>query len=149
LLKLPDLEEINFKDWENTFTVTDGRVIIKDLKIAALGADYLVNGSQGLDGSLDYSMSMVLSDQSSAKVSIPGFGGEAVKLFKEPSGRVKLDFAVGGTYEDPKVSLDTKPAQKKAEELAKQKVAEETKKLGEEVKKKGGDLLKDLFKKKK
>ncbi|HCV43462.1 MAG TPA: hypothetical protein DGH68_08245 [Bacteroidetes bacterium] len=149
MLKLPDLEEITFKDWANTFTIVDGRVIIKDLKIAALGADYLVNGSQGLDGSLDYSMSMVLSDQTSAKVSIPGFAGEAVKLFKEPGGRVKLDFVVGGSYEDPKVSLDTKPAQKNAEELAKQKVAEETKKLGEDVKKKAGDLLKDLFKKKK
>ena len=149
LLKLPDLEEINFKDWENAFTIADGRVVIKDLKIKALGADYTVNGSQGMDGSLDYTLSMLLSDQTSAKVAVPGFAGEAAKLFKEPGGRVKLDFAVTGTNDDPKVSLDTKPAQKKAEDLAKQKLNEETKKLGEDAKKKAGDLLKDLFKKKK
>jgi hypothetical protein len=149
LVKLPDLEEINFKDWANSFTITDGRVIIKDLKITAPGGDYLVNGSQGLDGSLDYSMSMLLSDKTSAQVSIPGFAGEATRLFKEPGGRVKLDFEIGGTFDDPKVNLDTKPAQKKAEDLAKQKVNEETKKLGEEAKKKAGDVLKDLFKKKK
>jgi uncharacterized protein involved in outer membrane biogenesis len=149
LLKLPDVEEINFKDWENTFTIADGRITIKDLKISALGADYLVSGSQGLDGSLDYTMSMLLSEQTSAKVAVPGFAGEAVKLFKEPNGRVKLDFTIGGTTDDPKVALDTKPAQKKAEELAKQKIAEEAKKLGEKVKGKGSDLLKDLFKKKK
>jgi uncharacterized protein involved in outer membrane biogenesis len=149
LVKLPDLEEIKFKDWANSFTITDGRVIIRDLKITALGGDYHVNGSQGLDGSLDYSISMLLSEKTSAQISIPGFAGEAAKLFKEPGGRVKLDFAVGGTYDDPKVDLDTKPAQKKAEELAKQKVSEEVKRLGEDVKKKAGDLLKDLFKKKK
>jgi hypothetical protein len=92
---------------------------------------------------------MLLSEGTSAKVSVPGFAGEAVKLFKEPSGRVKLDFTIGGMYNDPKVSLDTRPAQKKAEELARQKVAEEAKKLGDKAKEKAGDLLKDLFKRKK
>jgi hypothetical protein len=94
-------------------------------------------------------MSMLLSDKTSAQASIPGFAGEATKLFKEPGGRLKLDFEIGGTYDDPKVKLDTKPAQKRAEDLVKQKVSEETKKLGEEAKKKAGDALKNLFKKKK
>jgi hypothetical protein len=148
LLKLPDMDQVSFKDWTNAFTIADGRFHIKDLKISALGADYLVNGSQGLDGSLDYRMTMLLSENTSAKVSVPGFAGEAVKLFQEPNGRVKLDFVVGGTSDDPKVSLDTKPAQKKAEDLAKQKLSEEAKKLGEQAKKKAGDALKGLFKKK-
>ena len=149
LVSLPDLEEISFKDWENAFTVADGRVVIKDLRIKALGADYTVNGSQGFDGSLDYGMTMLLSDQTSTKVAVPGFAGEAVKLFKEPGGRVRLDFAVTGTNDNPKVSLDTRAARRKAEDLAKQKVNEEAKKLGDEAKKKAGDVLKDLFKKKK
>ena len=149
LVNLPDLEEITFKDWENAFTIADGRVVIKDLRIKALGADYTVNGSQGFDGSLDYGMTMLLSDQTSTKVAVPGFAGEAVKLFKEPGGRVRLDFAVTGTNDNPKVSLDTRAARKKAEDLAKQKVNEEAKKLGDEAKKKAGNVLKDLFKKKK
>ncbi|MBM2840006.1 MAG: hypothetical protein HW412_534 [Bacteroidetes bacterium] len=149
LLKLPDVEEINFKDWTNSFAIENGRIVIKDLKINALGADYLVSGSQGLDGSLDFTMSMLLSEGTSAKVSVPGFGGEAAKLFKEPNGRVKLDFTIRGTSDDPKIALDTRPAQKKAEELAKQKLTEEAKKLGDKAKEKAGDLLKDLFKKKK
>ncbi len=149
LVKLPDLEEINFKDWQNAFTIAGGRFIIKDLKIKALGADYAVNGSQGLDGSLDYSLSMLLSDQTSARVSVPGFAGEAVNLFKEPGGRVRLDFGVTGSSDDPKVSLDSGPARKKAEELARQKVSQETKKIEDAAKKKAGDALKDLFKKKK
>ena len=149
LVNLPDLEEINFKDWENAFTIADGRVVIKDLRIKALGADYVVNGSQGFDGSLDYAMSMLLSEQTSARATVPGFTGEAIRLFQEPDGRVRLDFAVKGTSDEPKISLDTKSAQKKAGDLAKQKVNEEARKLGEGAKKRAGDVLKDLFKKKK
>jgi uncharacterized protein involved in outer membrane biogenesis len=149
LLKLPDLEQINFKDWANNFTITDGRIYIKDLKIKALDADYVVNGSQGLDGSLDYSMSLILPEKTSARISVPGFASQAVDLFKDESGRVKLDFSVGGTSDNPKVALDTKAAQRKAEDLVKQKLEGEKKKLEESLKKKAGDALKDLFKKKK
>jgi uncharacterized protein involved in outer membrane biogenesis len=148
LLKLPDLETIKFKDWGNSFTIADGRIIIKDLKIHALDADYTVNGSQGLDGSLDYSMTMLLSQATSGRVNIPGFAGQAADLFKDDSGRLKLDFSVGGTTDDPKVSLDTKSAQAKAEALAKKKLEDEAKKATDQLKKKAEDALKNLFKRK-
>jgi hypothetical protein len=148
LLKLPDLETIKFKDWGNSFTIADGRIIIKDLKIHALDADYTVNGSQGLDGSLDYAMTMLLSQATSGKVNLPGFAGQATDLFKDETGRVKLDFAVGGTSDDPKVQLDTKSAQAKAEALAKKKIEDETKKATDQLKKKAEDALKSIFKKK-
>ncbi len=147
LLKLPDLETIKFKDWGNSFTIADGRIIIKDLKIHALDADYTVNGSQGLDGSLDYGMTMLLSQSTSGKVNLPGFAGQAAALFKDESGRLKLDFAVGGTSDDPKVSLDTKSAQQKAEALAKQKLEDEAKKATDQLRKKAEDALKGIFKK--
>jgi uncharacterized protein YhdP len=148
LLKLPDLEEINFKDWSNSFTIANGRIVIKDLKITTPSADYVVNGSQGLDGTLDYTMTLLLPEKTSSRVTVPGFAGQAINLFKDGSGRVKLDFAVGGTWDKPQVALDTKAAEKKAEELGKQKVVEEAKKLEEAAKKKAGDALKKLFKKK-
>ena len=122
---------------------------MKDLKISALDADYVVNGSQGLDGSLDYAMSLILPEKTVSKASVPGFAGDAVNLFRNESGRVKLDFKVGGTTDNPAVALDTQPALRKAGELAKQKATEATKKVGEQAKKKAGDLLKDIFKKKK
>jgi uncharacterized protein YhdP len=149
LLNLPDLETITFKDWGNDFSVANGRLVIKDLKINALNADYTVNGSQGLDGTLDYSMSMLLSENTSSRVSLPGFAGQAVDLFRDPGGRVRLDFAVGGTTDDPKVRLDTRAATKKGEDLLKQKAADEAKKLQDQLKNKGQDLLKEIFKKKK
>jgi uncharacterized protein involved in outer membrane biogenesis len=148
LLNIPDLQEIAFKDWANSFLIEGGRIQIKNLRIAALGGDYLINGSHGFDGSLDYKMNLVLSEATSAKVNVPGFAGEAVNLFKNESGRVVLNFNIGGTQDDPKVQLDTQAARQRVEELAKQKLDAEKKKLEEELKRKGGDLLKDLLKKK-
>jgi hypothetical protein len=150
LLKLPDLENITYKDWANAFTIANGRIVIKDLKISALDADYIVNGSQGFDGSLDYSMSLLLPEKTSSRITIAGFAGQAVNLFKDASGRVKLDFTVGGTSDNPKVALDTKEAQKRAEDsLRKQAEEQIKKKIEEPIKNKVEDALKGLFKKKK
>jgi uncharacterized protein involved in outer membrane biogenesis len=148
-LKLPDLENITFKNWSNSFTISEGRIVVKDLTINALDADYVVNGSQGIDGTLDYAMTLLLPEKTSGRIAVPGFAGEALNLFKDNTGRVKLDFTVTGTSENPSVALDTKAARTKAEDMVKQKVADEAKKLGEQAKKKGEDLLKDIFKRKK
>ena len=148
LLKLPALDTIRYKDWSNDFSVADGRLVLKDLKISALDADYIINGSQGLDGSLDYAMSLVLPDRTSSRISVPGFAGQAVDLFRDNTGRVRLDLNVGGTMDSPKVGLNTSTAKKKAEDLVKQKAADEAKKLQDKLKKQGTDLLKGLLKKK-
>jgi hypothetical protein len=139
-LKLPDLDTIKFKDWSNDYTVQKGRLTLKDLTITASTGQYVINGSQGLDGSLDYHMALYLPASTAPKLNIPGFAGEAVNLFKDQSGRLKLDFNIGGTTDNPKVQLDTGPAMKKAGDLAKQK-------LQDQVKTKGVDALKKLFKK--
>lgn len=148
-LKLPDLQNIAFKDWSNTFLIKNGRVVIKDLKISALNADYIVNGSQGIDGSLDYVTSLYLPASTSAKVSVGGFAGDAINAFKDPSGRLQFDFNIGGTTDDPKVQLNTEAQRKRVEEAAKQKVQEEAKKLEEQAKEKAGDVLRNIFKGKK
>ncbi|HEX9006036.1 MAG TPA: AsmA-like C-terminal region-containing protein [Bacteroidota bacterium] len=152
MLKLPDLETINFKDWTNAFTIQNGRFQVKDLKITALNAEYLVNGSQGLDGTLEYTMTLYLPASLSSRINVAGFAGEAVNLFKDPKdpqGRLRLDFNVGGTTDDPKLQLNTDVAKERATELAKQKVNEEAKKLGDQAKDKAGDLLKGILKGKK
>ena len=147
ILKLPDLETIQFKDWGNDFTVQKGRLTIKDLTITASTGQYVVNGSQGLDGSLDYHMALYLPASTAPKLNIPGFAGEAVNLFKDQSGRLKLDFNIGGTTDNPKVQLDTDPAKNRAVDMAKQKLDDEKKKAVDQLKNKASDALKKLFKK--
>ena len=149
LLRLPDLEEVKFKDWSNSFTVAAGRLQLKDLVIASGDADYVVNGSQGIDGSLDYGVMVVLSSDLSSKVSLPGLAGEAVQVLKNPDGRLPLNLKVTGATTSPKVSLDTAELERRLRDKAMEKVEGEAKKLQDDVQKKASDLIKDLFKKKK
>jgi uncharacterized protein involved in outer membrane biogenesis len=145
-LSLPDLENVQFKNWANDFTVENGRLVIKDLSINALNAQYVVNGSQGLDGSLDYELALYLPESAGARIKVAGFAGDAVDLFKDQSGRLKLDFNVGGSMDNPKLQLDSDSARRRVEAQAKQKIEAEKEKLEKQIKEKAGDALKKLFK---
>src|SRR4030095_16247987 len=112
MLSLPNLEQVNFKDWANTFTISNGRMQIKDLKISDIDEEYQVDGSMGLDGSLDCAMVVLLPAATSSKIKVSGFAGQAIDLLKDSSGRVRLDFAVTGTSDSPKVTLNTDAAKK-------------------------------------
>jgi len=103
--------------------------------------EYTVKGAHGLDGSLDYALSVKLSDALSARASVPGFAGDAAGILKDADGRLVLDFRVGGTMEKPSVAIDTRAAKQRAEEFARRKAGEGVKKVQ--------DAIQDLFKKKK
>ncbi|MDH3252094.1 MAG: AsmA-like C-terminal region-containing protein, partial [Ignavibacteria bacterium] len=147
-LSLPSLEEIAFSDWSNTFTIRDGRFQIKDLTIRGSQADYTVNGSQGLDGTLDYTLGLVLPREASDRVMVAGFAGDALNMFKDTDGRFRFDFGVTGTTDNPEVALQTDAARRRLEEIARQKITEESKRLKDQAKKKGEELLDKLLKKK-
>ncbi len=147
-LSLPSLEEIPFAQWSNDFTIRDGRILIRDLAIKGSRGDYIVNGSQGFDGSLDYDLGVTLPAQTSVTLNVPGFAGEALGVFKEPDGRYHFDFRITGNSERPTVALQTDAARARLEEMAKQKIADEKKKLEDQLKKKGEDLLNKFIKKK-
>jgi hypothetical protein len=147
-LSLPSLEDVVFSEWSNAFTIREGRFLIKDLTIRGSQADYTVSGSQGLDGTLDYTVGLVLPLQASERVAVAGFTGDALNMFKDPEGRFRFDFGVTGTMEKPALALQTEAARKRLEEMARQKLTEESKRLEDQVKKKGEELLDKLFKKK-
>jgi AsmA-like C-terminal region/AsmA family/Protein of unknown function len=147
-LSLPSLEEVVFSEWSNGFIIREGRLLIRDLTINGSQADYTVNGSQGLDGTLDYTVGLVLPLQASDRVAVAGFAGDALNMFKGPDGRFRFDFGVTGTMEKPAVALQTEAARKRLEEMARQKLTEERKRLEDQAKKKGEELLDKLFKKK-
>lgn len=162
-----ELREVDFKNWSNTFTISNGRINIKDLKINSLNSDFTINGSQGFDGTLNYNMAVKLPGSVSDRLKIGGMGGQAMNLLKDKEGRINLNLLVGGVSSKPSVALDTKEQQKQLEELARQemdkrkgeiesKAREEVKKIlqdslkqkgVEDLKKKAEDQLKKLFKK--
>ncbi|MGA9116831.1 MAG: AsmA-like C-terminal region-containing protein [Bacteroidota bacterium] len=149
LLRLSDLGSVSFRKWENTFTISDGRFATRDLRMESPLAEYRMDGSWGLDGTLDYALGLVLARETSSRVTVPGFAGEAARVFQDESGRLRLDFDVRGSADNPRVALNTRDATARASELIRKKAAEEAASAAEKLKKKGSDLLQDILKRKK
>ncbi len=163
---IQELRSVDFKNWSNLFTISNGRILIKDLKINSLNSDFTVNGSQGFDNTLDYGIAVKLSAALSEKIKLGGNAGQVINLMKDKEGRVTLNLSVGGHSSKPTVSLNTKEQQKQLEELARQefekkkseleeKILQDVKQITdsvkqkgvEDLKKKGEDALKKLFRK--
>jgi hypothetical protein len=165
---LNEFHQIDFKNWSNMFSVANGKINIKDLKINSLNTDFTVNGSQGFEGTLDYTMAVKLPGSVSDRLKVGGMGGQALNLLKDKDGRIILNLLVGGILNNPSVGLNTKEQQKQLEGVVKQELdkkkgqlenqaREEAKKLLqdsskqkgiEDLKKKVGEQLKNFFKKK-
>jgi uncharacterized protein involved in outer membrane biogenesis len=133
---LDELKSINFKNWANIFSIANGRLNVKDLKVNAGATDFLVGGSQGLDGSMEYAMTVKLPESATQRLKLGGVGDQLLQLFKDNAGRVNLTFDVTGTSTSPVVKLNSQAQQEALKN-----------KLGDDLKKKAEEGLMKLFKK--
>jgi hypothetical protein len=141
-LSAEHLKEVDFKNWSQSFSIADGKLNVKDLKIGGNDADINVNGVHGLDGSMDYAMHVRLPQSVSEKVKLPGVADALLQFFKDKEGRLNLDFKVSGQTASPVLKLDTRAQ----EEMLKQKATDELSKKLSDPLKKASEGLKNLFK---
>jgi AsmA protein len=138
-LKTKEFKEEKIRTLNNSFLINNGRVFFEEFEALSESGDWKATGSVGLDGSLDYLVSVVLSAELSSKLDL----GDLNKFFQDEKGRKVLDFKIEGNVKSPKFTLSTSRAEKRfQEELKKQK-----ENLKEDLKKKGEDLLKKLINK--
>lgn len=137
---LTHLREVNFKNWANAFTIENGRFTVKDFKIDAGQTSFLVGGSQGLDGSLAYSLTVRLPQSVNDRLNLQGVAGNLLQFFKDKDGRINLTFDVTGMTTEPVLKLNTQSQEEMAKKALQQKAEDELKKKAEEG-------LKKLFKK--
>ena len=147
VINVNELREVNFKDWKNAFSISNGRLNVKDLSIDAGATDFLLEGSHGLDGSLDYRLTVKLPESLSERMKLEGVAGELLQFFKDKDSRLNLNFHVTGTSADPIIKLDTRMQQELVKKALEQKGKEAKLKLEEELKKKAEEGIKKLFKK--
>ncbi len=141
-LSAAQLREVDFDSWSQSFSVADGKLNIKDLKVGGKDVNFIVNGAHGLDGSMDYTMHVQLPKAVSDQVRLQGVADQLLQFFKDKEGRINLDFLVSGQTASPELKLDTRAQ----ETMLKQKLQDEaTKKLSEPLKK-AAEGLKKLFK---
>jgi hypothetical protein len=145
-LGIPMAKEEQIRTLWNTFRIENGRVYFDDLTASSRDGDIQLAGWLGLDGSLDYKLTLVLSPELSTKFSALG---DLSNYLKNDEGRVVLDINVGGKTTRPNFSFDTSRAEKKLQDQLKAKVNEKKEELKDQAKETAQDLLQQLLKKKK
>jgi hypothetical protein len=143
-LKLKTFKEEPIKTLRNSFRIENGRVWFDDFSASTKNGNFELSGSVGIDGSLGYKLTAILSSELSSSFDALG---DLSDYLKNDQGRVVLDINVAGTAKKPKFSLDRSKAEERFKKRAGEKFKQEREKVTEELKKKGEDLLKDLFKK--
>ena len=145
-LKVKTFKEEQIKTLRNSFRIERGRVWFDDFSASTKSGDFELSGSVGMDGSLDYKLTTVLSPELSS-----GFDalGDLSDYLKNDQERVVLDVKIKGSAKNPEFVLDTSKPEERFKEQMREKLKQEREKVTDELKKKGEDLLKELFKKKK
>jgi uncharacterized protein involved in outer membrane biogenesis len=144
---LNELREVQFNNWSNVFTIANGKMTINNLSMKAASTDFIMSGTQGLDGTMDLTLEIKLSQTLSNKVKLPGVGEQLIQFFKDNDGRLTLNFAVTGPIDNPAIKLDTSPQEEMAKKAAAQELEKLKKKGEDELKKKAEEGLKKLLKK--
>jgi len=141
-LSAAKLKEVDFRNWTQSFSVADGKLKIRDLKIGGSDASIVVNGVHGLDGSIDYSMNVVIPKAAAEKITPRGVPDELLEFFRDKEGNMSFDFLAGGQSSSPDVKLDTRAQ----ENLLKQRLTEGAAKQLTDPLKKAAEGLKNLLK---
>jgi hypothetical protein len=171
-LKFIDLNKMNLNDIKTALTFKDGRVNVKPFDIKYQDIKAVVGGTHGFDQSMDYNIKFnvpakYLGKEANAYISKMS-PADAAKFENIP-----VTALMTGTFSNPKISSDMKTvltnltmqlAKQQSDKLMKKGTSELDKLLNknkptttdttktnaqkEDIKKKAGDLLNGLFKKK-
>ncbi|MDA0748615.1 MAG: hypothetical protein O2954_19015, partial [bacterium] len=133
-----DFNEVLIQSLLAPFKIEHSRIFLNELKMNAAGLACRLNGSAGIDGSLDYTLDV---DLPASRLNVGGVNlGSALGSFfgGGASAMIPLRIRIGGTADQPQVKADLQPAGKTQ---AKEKEVE----VRDRLKEKGKGLLKKLF----
>jgi len=145
-----NFDTLDFQSIRNSFRVENQKFITPDMAVATSFGDVMVDGATGFDKKIDYTITLNLDKETSEKAlnSLSGL----TKYIEAKPDRLELTVNAGGSLTSPSFRLDTTAAEDVLKDALKDRAAEEVDKLldskdAEELKQKGKDLLKGIFKK--
>jgi len=141
----------------SSFRVDRGRLAMDDFQLTTPDAQWILAGSAGLDGTLDYNLDGLLSRAKSAQVRLPESARnlfpaawrdriDPVELMKNDDGELELYIHVGGTLQKPAVELDWRRMEPVIKQRLEKRVTDELKKQLDDELKKGLEGLFDRLK---
>ncbi len=104
-VKIPALKEVKFKDLQLPMRIEQGRMISDPVKLSGASGEWVLAGSVGFDGSLDYAVSVTLPP--AAVAALNARSALAAGALADDQGRMLLDLRLSGNAKSPKVAWDT------------------------------------------
>jgi hypothetical protein len=114
---IPSLKQIPYRNLAWQFTVRDGRMHVRDLKLVGRDADLGLSGSIGLDGGLDLALQVRLSEALGQSYARSRPLAALGSLFADAEGRLLFDFDVSGPYRAPRLQPDLQATAGRAQKL--------------------------------
>lgn len=121
LLANDKYNEIDIKDCKVNYTIEDGNVIVTPFNINLFGKKSTFSGKQGLDQTMDYTLSMPVARQEIA--SLIGKLGASASTWAQGDD-LPIGVKIAGTLTKPQIKLDLSEATSTIADEAKSKVTE-------------------------
>ena len=131
LTKLSDTDEVSLKDVLMSAAISDGRLSVKPFDVKFGSYVTTISGSTGVDGSIDYSLKMMVpAGQLGAQFNsfVNQYAGTTNSTTEIP-----LTIGVGGTYKDPKTTLIAQEQKQQAKEAVKEAVTQKAEEKSQEA----------------
>lgn len=138
ILKYDQFKQLPLKNVNLSFTIENGRAVVKPFDVNLVGIPTTVQGSTGFDQSIDYNLAMNIPTSKlpgAATGAISGLiaGANAKGANLSMAENVKLNLKMGGTVTKPTVSTDLKETSGNIINAVKETVKEEINKKKEEL----------------
>jgi hypothetical protein len=131
LTKLNDTDQVSLKDVLMSASISDGRLSVKPFDVKFGSYVTTVSGSTGVDGTIDYSLKMMVpAGQLGAQFSsfVNQYAGT-----NNSTTEIPLTIGVGGTYNNPKTTLMAQEQKQQAKEAVKEAVTQKAEEKSQEV----------------
>jgi AsmA-like C-terminal region len=137
-LKLDQFKQLPVKNINFSYTLENGRAVVKPFDVNLVGIPTTVQGSTGFDQTIDYTLAMNIPTSKLPGAASSAIGGlitssNAKGANLSMSENVKLNLLMGGTVTKPTVSTDLKETTGNIINAAKDKVKEEINQKKEEL----------------
>ena len=126
--KIKELDPLVFLEWEGGLRIQEERVYTDSIAVETPQGRWNLTGSYGFDGSLDYSIQLILNEELSRKY-LSQLPRNFASFLGNDQQRLALAFTVSGNADKPDIKWDVSPLVEKAAKKLERKLSRQLNKL--------------------
>lgn len=131
-VKIPALSQVKFKQLNLPMRIVQGRLFTDRVQLAGSHGEWVLAGSVGFDGALDYAVSVTLPP--AAVEALNARSALAAGALADDQGRILLDLRLSGNARSPRVAWDASAMRDRLAGRASAALSEQRAKLAADLK---------------